>query len=216
MENIENKSDNKENQAAPESFDKIIEQSKASLAESTALPKRGRGRPKGSPNVKGREPVNSNLNAHSGAENVTPTLEAGQAQSLPALDLKPILKDATKLPFSVAAIKFKMPDLEITDVEAETPAFYLDRVVNLYMPDIERRNPKAFALSAWFLSLFLVGIKKIVAIVEAKKNNLVTVNQSAAHHEQPSDVRFDQPAPVTLPATQVTDAGSIFGGSFKL
>lgn len=214
MENNQ-QNENQTDQPAVESFDKVIAESTASLnAETSAQVKRGRGRPKGSPNIKGREPINSNLNAHSGAENVTPTLEAGQAQSLPALDLKPILKDATKLPFSVAAIKFKMPELEITDVEAETPSFYLDRVLNLYMPDIERRNPKAFALSAWVLSLVLVGIKKVVAIVELKKNNLITVNSSAAHSEQKGDVSFDQPAPGPVQATHGTDASSFFGSRF--
>lgn len=215
MENTENKiTESKETQPTAESFDKIVSQSTASLnAETSAQLKRGRGRPKGSPNVKGRDHVSSTVNTSTNAENVTPTLEPGQAQAaLPALDLQPILKDVTKLPFSIAAIKYKMPDLEITDVEAETPTFYLNRVLNYYMPDIERRNPKAFAVSAWILSLVLVGIKKVVAIVELKKNNLITVNQSSAPKEQSSDVSFDQRATVPVLATHGTDASSLFGG----
>ena len=214
MENTAQKTtESKENQPSPESFDKIINESTARLnVETSAQVKRGRGRPKGSPNVKGRDPINSTVNAAPGDENATPTLEAGQAQTaLPALDLQPILKDVTKLPFSVAAIKYKMPELEISDSEAETPTFYLNRVLNYYMPDIERRNPKAFAVSAWVLSLVLVGIKKIVAVVELKKNNLPTVNQSPTQSEN-SDVSFDPPAPVPFKATTGTDASVLFGG----
>lgn len=215
MDNTETQStDSKETQTTVESFDKIVSESTARLnTETFAQVKRGRGRPKGSPNVKGRDPINTSTTAQNSAENPTPTLEAGQAQTaLPALDLQPILKDVTKLPFSVAAIKFRMPELEISDNEAETPTFYLNRVLNYYMPEIERRNPKAFAVSAWVLSLVLVGIKKVVAIVELKKNNLKTVNQSAAQNEQPSDVSFDPPASVPFKATPGTDASAIFGG----
>lgn len=215
MENTANKvTESNENQPSVESFDKIVNESTASLnAETSAQIRRGRGRPKGSPNVKGRDAVNSTVNTSTSADNGTPTLEAGQAQAaLPALDLQPILKDVTKLPFSVAAIKYKMPELEISDIEAETPTFYLNRVLNYYMPDIERKNPKAFAISAWVLSLVLVGIKKVVAIVELKKNNLITVNQSAAPNEQPSDVSFGQPATVPFKATHGTDASALFGG----
>lgn len=212
MQTTNTVSEVKKTQPSVESFDKIVNESTASLnAETSAQIRRGRGRPKGSPNVKGRDPVNSTVNTSTNAENVTPTLEAGQAQAaLPALDLQPILKDVTKLPFSVAAIKYKMPELEISDAEAETPTFYLNRVLNYYMPDIERKNPKAFAISAWVLSLVLVGIKKVVAIVELKKNNLITVNQSGAQSEQKSDL--DQFVPVPVRATTGTDASSLFGG----
>lgn len=196
----------KDNQTSVESFDKIINESKIQLQNETSQQvKRGRGRPKGSPNTKGRE--NEPLNPSNSAHNETPTLEAGQAQVLPSLDLQPVLKDVTKLPFTIASIKYKMPELEITDVEADTPTFYLNKVLNNYMPELERKNPKAFAFYAWLISIALLGIKKMIAAVENKKNNLTTVKPAPNNN---SDASNDQLAPVPVQATHGTDASSFF------
>lgn len=214
----EQNSENNENSPAAESFTQIIEQSKASLsAETQSQGKRGRGRPKGSPNVKGREPIkDSNSNVSKEANDENPTLSAGRAEVLPPLDLQPVLKDATKLPFAIAAIKYRMPELEISDEEAATPTFYLNKVLNYYMPDLEQRNPKAFAMSAWVVSLILIGIKKVVAVIENKKNNLKTVNQSAAPNGENSNDSNNQLVPVPAQATQGPGTGSFsaFGGKF--
>ncbi|MFN3453517.1 MAG: hypothetical protein ACK41T_01055 [Pseudobdellovibrio sp.] len=201
------KIETKENQTSVESFDKIINESKDSLAaESAAQIKRGRGRPSGAKNVKGRESEKK--------ENIedVPKLEPGVNPTLPPLDLKPVLKDATKLPFSVAALKFKNPELEITDIEAETPAFYLNRVLNNYMPELERQNPKLFAVYAWFISIILLGLKKAVVFVENKKNNLKTV-QSSANPNQADD--SEPLAPVPVQATHSTAASTFFNSKGK-
>lgn len=153
-------------QSQAESFSAVVMQSQAALAEeATSQISRGRGRPPGSKNVKGRE----NENPESNPEINPQKINDNHASNLPPIDLKPVLKDFTKIPFSVAAIKFKNPALEIDEKDAETPAFYLDRLLNLYLPDLEKKDPKGFTFAAWLASMAIVAIKKIMIGLEKKK-----------------------------------------------
>lgn len=193
---------------AAESFNKIIQESKANLAaETTAQVKRGRGRPKGSPNVKGREAE---------VPQGEPTPESVQLPpgNRPPIDLKPVLKDATKIPFSVASIRYREPALEITDEDAETPTYYLDRLLNMHLPELEKKDPKAFAFWAWIASMALVAIKKIVLALEKKKKQ----NHVARTQEQTTDAPQEPQAPASSSPPTATsddrDAGNIFGGKF--
>lgn len=152
-------------QSQVESFSAVVAQSQAALAAETKEQiSRGRGRPPGSKNVKGRENDNPETNPQKINQN-----EEVHASNLPPIDLKPVLKDFTKIPFSIAAIKFKNSDLEIDEKDAETPAFYLDRLLNLYMPDLEKKDPKGFTFAAWLASMAIVAIKKFMIGIEKKK-----------------------------------------------
>lgn len=149
-------------QPVAESFSAIVESSKSDLAaEAAAQFKRSRGRPPGSKNTKGRENEIPEENPQK-INNDIPS-------NLPPIDLKPFAKDITKIPFSLAAFKFNTPEIDLDDNEVETPAFYLDRLINLHLPDLEKKDPKKFTLAIWLLSMAVVGIKKIIIAIDKKK-----------------------------------------------
>lgn len=135
-------------------FEQIVADSKNKIAaEAQAQIKRGRGRPKGS-TKKGSE-----------GSSVNPEKPTGDSESASARDItneiRPLLKDAIKTPFSLAGDHFKNPDIEISDTEAETPSFYLSKWLQLAMPELEGQNAKTFNLYAFGLSMFLLLLKKI-------------------------------------------------------
>lgn len=146
-----------------ESFNAIVQSSKVALAEeeAKAQAKRPRGRPPGSKNTKGRENEIPDENPQKMNDDIP--------SHLPPIDLKPLAKDFTKIPFSLAAMKFKTPEIDLDDKEVETPAFYLDRLINLHLPDLEKKDPKKFTLAIWLLSIAVVGIKKFILTIDKKK-----------------------------------------------
>ncbi len=193
-------------QPSVESFKNIINESKDALkAEAEAQVKRGRGRPPGAKNTKGRE-------SEAVIPEVMPSAAAG-ASDLPPIDLKPILKDATKVPFTIAAIKFKNKDIEITDAESETPTFYLNRLLNFHLPELERQDPKKFTLYALMTSFFILFIKKFVVVLEKKKE---TIEHTHADSQRPDEATHQDTAPKAGPLTEVraTSAVNFFSGKF--
>lgn len=172
-----------------ESFQKIVEDSKADLAaEAEAQIKRGRGRPPGSKNKKGVEPETQTKTQAKKVE--VDVLPDGR----PPVDLKPLLKDGTKIPFKVAAIKYDEPELEVDDKDVETPTYYLDRLLNFHLPGLEKKDPKTFAMWLFAISMLILGIKKFVVATEKRKQNQQSPNESR-HEGQEVIHASHSPAP---------------------
>lgn len=171
------------------SFQQIIDESKAELAaESDKQISRGRGRPPGAKNKKGRE-NDPETSQNSSSKVEVEVLPEGR----PPVDLKPVLKDATKIPFQVAAIKYNNPGLDVDDKDVETPTFYLDRLLNFHLPDLEKKDPKVFAFWIFIASMLVLGIKKLVVALEKKKVN--SINDPKPQQEGSQGMPQHAPAP---------------------
>lgn len=192
-------------QAPIDDFSKVVAESKAALiAETNAqvASSRGRGRPPGSKNVKGRE-------NETDSEAKTSNESSETDKNAPPIDLKPLIKDVTKIPFSVSALKFKMPELELDDKETETPTYYLNRVLNFYLPEMEKKDPRAFAFTAWIISMIALGVKKFMLAKELKKRKIIDVENLNA--QTPPQENPISPAPPS-PPSEGTGAGAFFKG----
>lgn len=186
-------------------FDKIIADSKENLAQKTEE-KRGRGRPKGTFK---KRPDNEQAAQNGATSQNTGPLPQGQAQTLKTVipnDLEPLINEAVKAPFSIAANKFNEPKIELSEKESETPSLYLTRYIQLVLPDIEAKSPKIFNLAAFAISLLILGLKKIILIKE-KINKKIEIKK-----EDNPDYATKEKAPEKTQVVEITpvSASSLF------
>ena len=150
-----------------QSFDEIVKGSEATIAEQAAAQeaKRGRGRPRKNPapDEKLAGPQSSTA-----GEPKTSKESAASMRNLTE-EMKPVLKDTVKVPFSLASAHFQEPDFEITDKEAETPSYYLGQFIRQSLPGLEKHDPKVFNFVAFLFSFFLLVLKKLPVFVKRKK-----------------------------------------------
>lgn len=157
-------------------FDSVVASSTQKIEEAAAAQvKRPVGRPPGSKKKKNVE------------ESSSATSDAASEESNASLrnltqELEPVLKDAVKTPFSLAAKHFENPALEVSDADAKTPAYYLSQWLRLSIPEIEKQGPKAFNLYAFLLSMVLLVIRKIPKTVKpsVRPNSNVPVKSVTA------------------------------------
>lgn len=195
---------NNQSEGAPESFDKIVQQSATELAQAQEKIET-RGRKKGSKNKKGRENEPGNGSNKVDVE----VLPNGR----PPVDIKPAIKQATKVPFSIAAIKFDQDELEATDKDVETPAFYLNEFFNHTLPDIEKQDPKKFAILLFFITFGVLIINKILVGIQKKKQN--SINQPLEREGDQTGnpgPRAPAPAKESLSPLPGSPARDVFGG----
>lgn len=186
--------------SSPESFDKIVSESKASLqSEAMAQVKNKGGRPPGSKNKKGREnevpSQNTSPNAEPGQGSLPPgSVPLSHGEVMPMVDLEPLAKDAIKIPFSFWAMRTQEPALELTEEEGKTASFYLSRVVNLYFPEIQQKDPKTFSVYALLASLFSLFVKKSLLSMGIRKEKIKKM-----HAEAEANVKAAQAAGPSSP-----------------
>lgn len=177
--------------AAPLSFDQVIEESKASIAEQAqAQTKRPRGRPFGT-TKKDKAPESPSM------EN--PSAENGPASVPVPNDLKPLIKEAVKTPFSLFAHKFDEEKIELTEKEAETPAIYLSKYLSLIMPDLESKGPKEFNLIAFLISFCMLALKKLPHLRKKISKNPAPAKQDDIQTSKPAHPEGDVPPDETFP-----------------
>lgn len=153
------------------SFESIVESSKQKIAqEAEEQVKRGRGRPPGSTKeaMEDRKKTAGPQSSKPGGEKAS--REGAASMRNLTEEMKPILKETVKVPFSMAAVHFQEPAFEIADKEAETSSFYLAKYIQSAMPDLENKDPKFFNLAAFILSVVLLGLKKLPLLVKLKKS----------------------------------------------
>lgn len=180
-------------------FQKVIEQSKANLAEAqtASAPKRGRGRPPGS----GKNAENSQAQP---TENARPV----EAVILKENEIEPLSLEIVKAPFDLVGWRTGV-EVTPTDDEAKAPSKYLSKLIECYLPDLDAKDPKKFNAIALVITLALLGLKKL-RLFTAQKKTKKTENQNPAVDEKNAD-----PAPTPkvqdrpLPA-QSFPAGNLF------
>lgn len=151
-------------------FESIVASSKEKIAQEAAEQvKRGRGRPPGSTKKPPGDEKSAGPQSSKPGGEKTSREGAASVRNLTE-EMKPILKETVKVPFSMAAAHFQEPDFEIADKEAETSSFYLAKYIQLSMPDLENQDPKFFNLAAFILSMILLGLKKLPLFVKLKKS----------------------------------------------
>jgi hypothetical protein len=169
QDNIENNAEN-----SGVNLEDVIKSSKAKLettfAESTQTPsapseKRRPGRSKGwrkYPQGKAKEKPNDGP-LPSGARPINP-------QVMQSIEITPLATEVVKLPFDYVGATHDL-NLTPTESEAQTPAKYLSKLIECYVPDLDQKDPKVFNLVAFLISYALLAIKKGRIFFEHKKKN---------------------------------------------
>jgi hypothetical protein len=140
-----------------------IAKSKAEIEKADGPPKRGRGRPR---KIK-PEASSSGVRHPSDAPGAAP-----QSVEAPQLNLTPILQQALKLPFDIAAAKFKCADICLTDEEAAAPAQIAEQLLNAYMPDVINQDPKVVLVWSFAFSIGMLSYSKFQAYQVSAKIEL--------------------------------------------
>lgn len=201
-------------------LDKVIQESKATLADVTA-PKRPRGRPR-------KETTTSeNNSAEIKASAVTPEIISPN-------EIEPLATELVKLPFDVVGIKTNI-DVTPSDDEARVPSYYLAKLINAYLPDLDIQDPKSFSLIGFLISFALLSVRKarkffserkkafIAAPIKFPKNakvELTNVTVQKLHNDpQTAGVEAEpvQAAPSNMPParplpSESIPASSLFSG----
>lgn len=154
-----------------EAFKKTLEESKARIQLETSLgeqlvPKRGRGRPRkhpGTPEI----PI---------APAVTQTVQAAE----PAPDIAPLIKAPIQALSRIPAINYKIPELAFTDDEASMCAESLNQVIQAFVPDIGKMDPKTAAV---------VGAISVFGSIGFQKYSILQEKRRLASQEKPPEVQ---------------------------
>lgn len=154
--------------AAPEAtldnaeFKKKIEESKQVISEANfQAPKRGRGRPRKNPNA-GPQPATHH--AQAAEASASPA-----AAPMPAPDISQFVKPPLMAISKVPAIKYRIPELALTDDEAQSCAAALNQVVQAFVPDVGNMDPKTAAVIMAFSTFGGVGFQKYLIFREKQK-----------------------------------------------
>lgn len=197
------------NKSEPVNLDDVIKTSqeridslKAESAPSpqSPSPKRGRGRPVGWRKVKAQAESNSggaNQSPH-GSATVNP-------QIMRNFEISPLASEVVKLPFDFIGASQGV-DLTPTDDEAKTPANYLAKLIDAYMPSLDQRDPKTFNLIAFLISYALLAIKKVRIFVGFKNKNKPKEENKDTQSEE---TLLPQMRPIP---TETTSARDFFSG----
>jgi hypothetical protein len=132
----------------------------------------------------------------------------------PEVDIKPILKTALQVPFSIWATKTNVKELELSDEEAEGPAQCANQLVNLYMPDLQKQDPKKVLAWSFALSMGMIVAQKMQILATKKEQMAVQNSQSTikqAPHNSPVSPVAGPPAETQAP---IIKPGDQQGGSF--
>lgn len=172
-------------------FDKIVQESKETLAEVTQ-PKRGRGRPRKEQAAPKADPKKD------------PAFKDVDAVILKEHEIEPLSIEVVKAPFDMLSWKYEA-DLTPTDTEAKAPAKYLAKLIESYLPDIGAKDPRTFNLVAFLITYALLGIKKIRGLKKTKTEN----KNAAAGSDSPAPDEAPQPQAQPLPAESIP-ASSMF------
>lgn len=192
-------------QAVP--FEQIAKESEAALkAEAAAQIKRPVGRP---PGVKKIKPDGAQDATEATGE--APQTHVSDDDKKAALEfskeLKPLIGDLIKAPFSVSAAYLSTPELEASDDEVKTPAHYLSKYLNYIFPDLHAKGPKEFSLYAFLISSGILIFKKL--ILYAKKPKIKLVQPEIPNDGAAESVPLVKPNKSTSVVAQ--SAASFFG-----
>lgn len=157
-------------------FESVVESSKEKLAQETAEQvKRGRGRPPG---------TGKNQKA-SAEENPKPGPGAQEQKENPSAairtlthDLKPVLAESIKVPFSLASAHFEEPQIEATDKEAAAPAQYLSNYLREVFPDLEKASAKTFNLLGFAISFGILILRKLPLVAKKQKERVIKAKEN--------------------------------------
>lgn len=123
-----------------EAFKKTIEESKEKIqaADEKILPKRGRGQ---------RGPGRKKLNAKPQASAQSETIQSVNVDSSPAPSIAPLITPPLLAISKIPASKHNIPELALTPEEAELCANCLNELVQAFVPDLNKMDPKTAAVS---------------------------------------------------------------------
>jgi hypothetical protein len=178
-------------------LDKVINESKATL-EAASAPKRGRGRPMGTTKVKPQ------LNLGNGAK-APPHAIKGEVIKIN--EIEPLAAEIIKAPFDLFGWKHNV-DITPSDDEAKAPAKYLSKLIDAYLPDLESKDPKIFAMVALVISYALLALKKMRVFIH-KKSNIPKDSKNEAPKDTDSNIQAKKENVIIPPET--VSAGSVFG-----
>lgn len=163
------------------SLDKVVDESRSRIhAEQnpTQTVKRGRGRPrKIAPEATG------------------PSVGQSPQAKAPEIDVTPILRQLVQFPFNIAAVRTRCDALAVTDDEATSPAVAANQLLNIYLPDIEKANPKTAALYVFLISFGMLTVQKMTVYTHFQAER----RRPAVQPVKPTDETQKTEAPAPAP-----------------
>lgn len=184
--------------SSQQKLDALKEESQPQAAAAPSV-KRGRGRPFGTKKVKPQ--TESSSQAHGGGP-----LPHGAATVNPQImrnfEVTPLASEVVKLPFDFIGASHGL-DLTPTEEEAKTPANYLAKLIDSYLPSLDQRDPKTFNLIAFLISYALLAIKKVRVFANHKK-------AKTENKEQKENKSENTPQPQMRPIPKETLSASDF------
>lgn len=185
-------------------FENIAKSAEANVQTEAAAqvqgPKRGRGRPRKTP------PAGSSVSPQGANQGAAPD-SASVPTAPPEMNLKPVLKEAIKAPFEVAAIRTGIPELRVTDEEADAPASCADQLVNLYLPTIAQQDPKTVMLYSFLFLMVTLGGQKY--LIYSQK-----IAEKSQKQNSPAPPPSEPTSPLPGPSSEGGDFTSQFARKF--
>lgn len=154
-------------------------------------PKRGPGRPPG-----------TGKNQRAAAESAASTDSTGPAHvSVPPPDISEFLVPPILVLGGIPAARHKMPELALTPDQAVAVATSLQQVLNAFVPDISKMNPKTAAMISFGIVVGGITMEKMQIYASKKQEQLdqqIQADQAAAMPPPPKPGQpFAEPTPVT-------------------
>lgn len=135
-----------------EPFKKVIEESKTAIVEVQAEKafKRSRGRPrKERPKAEGEQ--------------------APAAETKGSMDVSEFIKGPLIFASSIPAVKYKIPELQLNADEAKACAESLNNLLNVFVPDVAKMDPKTAAVIGTCVTFGSVFAQKYMIYAEKTK-----------------------------------------------
>ena len=162
-----------------EIFRQAVEESKAVVTAAQTKPTKsaGRGRPALPRDANGNVIRPGNPASVSAQQQpVQQTSQPSQTAVGSGLDAKALLVRPFQLVSRLPAKRFDIPELQLDDQEAEAVAESVDKLFNVYFPDIEKLSPKtaawvfgAFTCGSIFLGKYLIYAEVSIARLEHRR-----------------------------------------------
>jgi hypothetical protein len=174
-------------------FKKTIEESKKAILEAQEPPKRGPGRPA---KQKSQE---ATMVAQSSTEAVIST---------PAPDISIFIKTPLIMVSKLPAIKYQIPELALTDDEAQACAESLNNVMQAFVPDIGKMDPKTGAIIGACAVFGSVGFQKW-QILSARRAQMMAENKTKEQKTEIQEVAAETQLKSGIPADNYFNRQSV-------